>query len=126
MKSLIVVVVLSFSMMFVGTSFGANENKGMHGLHGKIVSVQGNKITIRSHKDGGSESVTVVTDANTTVTIDGKPSSMSELKEGLFVHISPSEGTAVTVVATSTRPEHKGGKKKKSNTPPPTTNPSSN
>jgi hypothetical protein len=113
-------------MMFVGTSFGANENKGMHGLHGKIVSVDGSKITVRSHKDGDAESTTVVTDSNTTVTIDGKPSSVGELKEGLFVHVSPTEGTAVTIVATTTRPEHKGGKKKKSETTTPTTNPSSN
>jgi hypothetical protein len=52
-----------------------------------------------------------MTDANTVVTIDGKSSKVSDLTAGLFVRVSPTEGTATTIAALSSRPEHKNGKK---------------
>jgi hypothetical protein len=92
---------------------------GKHGLRGKIVSINGSSVVIQSHgrKDGKS-TMTVVTDANTMVTIDGKSSKVSDLTAGLFVRVSPSEGTATIISATSTKPEHQHGGKKAPTTAP--------
>ena len=110
MKFFIAMTVLVISLALAGDAM-AKGTGGKHGLRGKIVSVSGNSVVIqtRSKTDGKS--------TKTVVTIDGKSSKVSDLTAGLFVRVSPSEGTATTIAALTSRPEHKNGKK------PPTTAP---
>ena len=107
MKFFIAMTVLVISLALAGDAMAKGAG-GKHGLRGKIVSVSGNSVVIQTHsKTDGKATKTVVTDANTMVTIDGKSSKVSDLTAGLFVRVSPSEGTATTIAALSSRPEHK-------------------
>jgi hypothetical protein len=72
------------------------------GLRGRVESVDGLVITIKSK---GNE-VTVTTDANTTFTLDGKPATIADVKAGERLTATPSDGVATAVKLTS-------GKKKK-------------
>jgi hypothetical protein len=107
MKFLIAMTVLLISLALAGDAM-AKGTGGKHGLRGKIVSVSGNSVVIQTHSQTeGKSTKTVVTDSNTVITIDGKSSKVSELAAGLFVRVSPSEGTATTIAASTSRPEHK-------------------
>jgi hypothetical protein len=122
MKFFIAMTVLAMSLALAGDAT-AKDAGGKHGLRGKIVSVTGSSVVIQSHgKTEGKSTVTVVTDANTMVSIDGKSSKVSDLTAGLFVRVSPSEGTAAVISATSTKPEHKHAGKKAPTTAPAASN----
>ena len=74
-------------------------------LKGKVVSVASDGLSFiitSGRKD--PKQTTVTCDANTTVTIDGNASKVTDLKEGLFVEVSPATGTAKTVTAKT--PKH--------------------
>jgi hypothetical protein len=121
MKSFVVIMVLMMSLALAGDAMA--KGAGNHGLRGKIVSVTGNSVVIQSHgKKDGKSTMTVVTDANTVITIDGKSSKVSDLTAGLFVRVSPSEGTANIISAMSTKPEHKHAGKKAPTTAPAASN----
>jgi hypothetical protein len=86
------------------------------GLRGKVESVDGLVITIKS-KTGEA---TVTTDANTTFTLDGKPATLADVKAGQRLTATPSDGVATEVKLVS------GRKKKAPAGDAPTTAPSAN
>jgi hypothetical protein len=71
-------------------------------LRGKVTKVDGMVITIMSK---GTEA-TVTTDANTTFTLDGKPATLADVKEGERLSATPADGVATEIKLYS-------GKKKK-------------
>ncbi|MBI5723686.1 MAG: hypothetical protein HZA50_07000 [Planctomycetes bacterium] len=54
------------------------------------------------------ENVKVATDDKTVVTLDGKEAKLADLKEGLFVKVTPAEGTATKIEATTEAPKRPG------------------
>ena len=88
-------------------------------LKGKISSVaaDGLSFQITTHKD--PTPVTVTADTSTTVSIDGVAGKkISDLTAGLYVTVTPSTGTALTVEAFTKKPAKPGA-----GTPPPATPP---
>jgi hypothetical protein len=82
------------------------------GIGGKIVKVDGAKITVktRAHRGEDAKEVVVTTDDKTTVTLDDKDAKVADLKVDMFVRVSPAEGTATKIVASTKMPErHKPG-----------------
>ena len=71
----------------------AGEKKAK-ALHGAVVKVDGDKLTIKV-KD---KETVVATDANTKVTIEGKDAKLADLKADQVVTVTPAEGTAQTIV----------------------------
>jgi|GEM_PF-2455400 len=76
------------------------------GLRGQIASVDGAKIVVKTRGRGGAEGqeVTVTTDDKTVVTIDGKDAKVADLKADLYVTVTPPQGTAAKIVATTNAP----------------------
>ena len=68
--------------------------KAADGVGGEVVSVDGTNVKIKG-KDGAE--VTVATDANTAVMIDGKEAKVADLKAGQKVRVSPATGTAAKI-----------------------------
>ena len=84
------------------------------GLHGKVQSVEGMVITIKSK----SGETTITTDANTTFILDGQPATLADVKAGeRLISATPTDGVATEVKLAS-------AKKKK--TQEPTTAPATN
>ena len=75
------------------------------GLGGKIVSVDGTSVVVKTFARGGTESkdVTVATDDKTVFNVDGKEGKVSDLKPNMYVSIIPAEGTATKIVAATPR-----------------------
>jgi len=79
----------------------AAEKKAGKALHGSVVKVDGDKLTIKAKE----KETVVATDANTKVTIDGKDAKLADLKEGQVVTVTPAEGTAQTIVVAAAKPK---------------------
>ena len=79
---------------------GKKEKTAVSGtLQGKVVSVQDTNVVVKAAK----KEVTVATDDKTTVTIDGNEAKVADLKAGMHVTVTPAEGTATEIVATSAK-----------------------
>ncbi len=115
MKLLGLVVAMFALCMFVGTSFAkeAGAGKGNRAAKADVVAgkisaaadAQGKiKVTKRAKDAAAAEEITVATDANTVVTIDGAAGKVSDLQVGMVVKISPATGTATKIEATSKKP----------------------
>ena len=78
-------------------------------LHGKIASVAGVNVTVTVKERGSKDTkdVVVVTDDKTVVKVDGKDAKVADLKEGLWVKVTPAEGTATEIKASTTEPQRK-------------------
>jgi hypothetical protein len=72
-------------------------------LVGKVVSSDGTNVVVETlaWRGAGSQQVSVVTDANTSVTIDGQAAAVGDLKAGMYVVVVPSTGTATKILAKS-------------------------
>jgi len=66
-------------------------------LRGKVVKVEGTNVVVKTYV----KEVTVATDDKTKVTIDGKEAKVADLKAGMHVVVTPAEGTATEIKATS-------------------------
>jgi hypothetical protein len=66
-------------------------------IKGDVVKVDGANVVISTGKKDAKKEVTVVTDANTVVTIEGKPAKVADLKAGQKISISPETGTAAKI-----------------------------
>jgi hypothetical protein len=73
------------------------------GIGGKIVKMDGANITIKCHGQDGNE-VVVTTDDKTVVTIEGKDAKVADLKVDLHVWVTPKEGMATKIVASTKMP----------------------
>ena len=67
-------------------------------LSGKITKVTAKTIVL---VDENKKSHTVRTDAKTKVMLDGKDATMSDLKAGQTVEVTPAKGIAASIDATS-------------------------
>jgi hypothetical protein len=114
-----VVMILSvlsfFAVAGVQAGEGAGEGKGggKAGM-GKVVSVDAtaNTITIKKSKAGEPKTFTLGTGA--TITIDGKPGTLTQITEGQRVKITGTPESATSVeVTTSSVGSSEGGKKEK-------------
>ena len=82
--------------LLVGLAMGAEVKPAT--LRGTVVKVEGTKVVVKTVTD---KEVTVATDEKTVVTIDGKKATVAELKAGMKVVVTPAEGTATKIEATS-------------------------
>src|ERR1035437_306334 len=73
------------------------------GIGGKIVKMDGPKITIKCHGQDGNE-VVVTTDDKTVVTIEGKDAKVADLKVDLHVWVTLKEGMSTKIVASTKMP----------------------
>ena len=98
-------------MMVMVAPVAGKEKKGKEGaaasatLKGKVVSVQDANVVVKAAK----KEVTVATDDKTKVTLDGNEAKVADLKAGMLVIVTPAEGTATEIKATS--PKEKKPKK---------------
>jgi hypothetical protein len=106
MKLWISLLAVALTLSFVGTVQAAKKDKG---LKGQIVSVgaDGKSIVISAGKKSDAKQQTIEVDEHATVTLDGAPSDVAHLKAGLYVMVSPSEGKATSITASSSKPEKK-------------------
>jgi hypothetical protein len=79
-------------------------------LRGQVTKVDGATVAVKTTARGGQEAkeVAVTTDAKTVVTIDGKEAKVADLKADLYVTVTPAEGTATKIVATTEAPARGG------------------
>jgi len=70
-------------------------------LHGKVVKVDGANVVVKTYL----KEVTVATDDKTVVTLDGKEAKVADLKAGMYVVVTPAEGIATEIKATSPKVE---------------------
>lgn len=84
----------------VGVAFAEDAKPVSRGFFGQVVSAADGKVVVKV----GDKEVTVATDAKTVITLDGKEAKVSDLKKDLYVIVTPSEGTASKIVATTERP----------------------
>jgi hypothetical protein len=108
MKLFIALLVAALTISFVGTAQAAKEKKGK-GLKGQVVSVaaDGKSIVVSTGKKSDAKQSTIELDDSCTVTIDGAPGKVADLKAGLYVLVSPAEGKATSITATTAKPEKK-------------------
>jgi preprotein translocase subunit YajC len=81
---------------------GKKEKTAVSGtLQGKVVSVNGANVVVKVAK----KEVTVATDDKTVVTLDGNAAKVGDLKAGMHVVVTPAEGIATEIKATSPKVE---------------------
>jgi len=86
--------------LLAGQVMGADEAKPTT-LAGTVVKVEEAKVTVKA----GEQEVVVVTDDKTVVTVDGKEANVADLKAGQEVVVTPAEGTATKIEATTPKVE---------------------
>jgi len=92
-KFLAVLAIVGFVGVVGAADKPAKEGKKPMGVMGEVVAVDGTNLKIKT-KDG---EVTVATDANTAVSIEGAAGKLADLKAGQKVRISPATGTATKI-----------------------------
>ena len=106
------VLAMACILGLVGYVMAADEPttkpKGPRGVTGKIVKIDGDKITVKTHARKGAEGkeVVVTTDDNTVFTLDGKDAKLADLKADMYVYATPAKGTATKVIASTEEPKH--------------------
>jgi hypothetical protein len=70
-------------------------------LKGTVVKVEGTNVVVKA---AGKE-VTVATNDKTMVTLDGNAAKVGDLKAGMHVVVTPAEGIATEIKATSPKVE---------------------
>ena len=66
---------------------------------GKVQKVEGDKLIVLAGRGKKAAEVTVTTDANTKVKVNGEVAKLDQIKPGMRVVAKPNTGTAKTVVA---------------------------
>jgi len=80
---------------------------------GVIQKIDGTSLTVVLGKGKKATTVTVSTNADTSVMLDGQKSDLSKLKVGEIVKLDATSGTVKSIDATSTAAKPKKEKKKK-------------
>ena len=99
MSKVAVVLAVVTAMGLVVSIAVAQEKAEPSTLTGTVVSVTGNNVVVKTGEGEAAKNVTVVTDENTVVTIDGKEAAVADLKAGMEVIVTPAEGTATKIEA---------------------------
>ena len=71
-------------------------------VHGRIIKIDGAVISVEMHHRG-AEPVTILTDANTKVKIDGEDKKVSDLREGMFVTVFGPDGEPAKAIRARTK-----------------------
>ncbi len=95
---LVVVFVLGIAGMAL--SQGRQGGRGFDGVMGKVVKVDGKNIVVMTMGRNATE-VTVATDEKTEIIVDAEKGKLDDVKADMNVRITPKEGTATKVIATS-------------------------
>jgi preprotein translocase subunit YajC len=92
-------------LCMAGVAFADDAKPVSRGIYGQVVTAAGadGKIVVKV----GEKEVTVATDANTAVTLDGNAAKVADVKKDMWVAVQPSEGTATKITATTTKPVYK-------------------
>lgn len=108
---------LAMSLSLAGSTYAAKPGKADKAakadkpLKGKVVSVgagDGGEVKIVVHAGGSkknAQDVTVTTNADTVVTLDGKTIKADELQPGERVTVTPAAGIATKIDATKKEPK---------------------
>ena len=108
-KLLAVVAVLGIAGSAFAQGRTGRGDPNLRPLVGQIVKVEEGKITVKPTmvRPGGDANAVVVvtTDDKTVVTLDEKEAKVADLKAELYVTVTPREGLATKIVATTKKPE---------------------
>lgn len=104
-KLFVVIALLGVAGMVMAQP--ASRPGRMRGVAGKIVKIDGMKITASQMARPGMEAkeVVITTDDKTTFKLDEKEAKLSDLKVDMFVRAMPAEGVATEVNAFTKMPE---------------------
>jgi hypothetical protein len=75
---------------------------------GKVQKVDGNTLTLLQGHGKKAGEVTVTTDANTLIRVNGQVGKLADIQPGMRVVVSPNTGTATKVVAMTPKKEKNG------------------
>src|SRR4051812_21326281 len=84
---------------------------------GNVQKVDGTTLTVLAGRGKKAAEVTVTTDAETKVKVNGQDGTLAQIKPGMRVVASPNNGTATTVRAMDAREGAGKGKNKNGPTP---------
>lgn len=109
MKRLITVIALALVLGLVAgnaeaakgdkaAAKGAGKGKAAGGVAGKVVKVDGTNLVVQTRGKKAAE-VTIATDADTVVEINGAKGALADLKAGMQVQATPNTGTAKKITA---------------------------
>ena len=77
-------------------------------VKGRLVKVDGSNLVLNVAKKGEeAKEVTIATDANTKVTIDGKEAKLSDIPAGVMVGAMPDTGVAQQIIVQTPKPKQK-------------------
>ena len=85
----------------------AKKEGAAKGVRGKFVKVDGTNVVISQGKKGEAKEVTIATDANTKIKVDGKDATLADIKDGMMINATPETGTAKTLNAMTPTPKAK-------------------
>lgn len=97
MKVTSVLGLMAVVVLLAGPGWSADPTPVPPTLKGAICKVDGAKISVKC--DTSKTVVEVVTDDQTTVTLDGKAAKVGDLKAGMKVVVTPATGTATRIEA---------------------------
>jgi outer membrane lipoprotein-sorting protein len=97
--------VMVLGLVSIVTAANITTKPAHKGLRGKIVKVDGVNVTVKTGRGETAKEVVVATDDKTVVTVDEKAATVADLKEGMYVKVTPAEGTATEIKAMTKRPE---------------------
>jgi len=99
MKKVAIVLLMGVALMGLGIlNATAQEQEEVKTLKGTVVKVDEQGVVTVKVED---KEVTVTTDDKTAVTIDSKEAKVADLKADMTVVVTPAEGTATKIEATS-------------------------
>jgi hypothetical protein len=76
---------------------------------GKVQKVDGNTLTVLQGHGKKAGEVTITTDANTKIRVNGQDAKLTDIKPGMRVVASPNTGTATKVVANTAKKDKAAG-----------------
>ena len=104
--------IVAMAFVAFGLALEVQAEKKSAAVNGEVVEVSGSDVMIKTRK---GEDVTIATDENTKVKIDGEDATVSDLQPGMHVTVPAFEGTAGRINATSRAGKaggnERGGKK---------------
>jgi hypothetical protein len=103
----VLAVVAVLGMASFAMAQDANAPARVRPLVGQVVSVADGNVVVKTMGKNAKE-VTVATNKDTVVTIDGADKKVADLTKDLYVVVTPAEGTATKIVATKEAPARRG------------------
>jgi hypothetical protein len=120
MKRFLTIVSVALCLALgAATTQAAKPNKGdkaakrnADAVTGKVQKVDGNTLTVLAGRGKKAAEVTVTTDAETKVKVNGQDGTLAQIKPGMRVVATPNTGTAKMIRATDAKEGAGKGKNK--------------